>query len=172
MVRWELAVALAARLLEIDPFDQPNVQEAKDATSLCSSSTRRTGRSRSSSRARSSTCCAGSSAGARTSACRLFIAPTDEAARRCSALQGRLRDAFGVAVTSGFGPRYLHSTGQLHKGGPPIGAFIQLLDDVEEDVRIPGRSYSFRPCATPRPWATPRRSAAAGCPWRASGSPT
>jgi hypothetical protein len=46
-------------------------------------------------------------------------------------------------TTAGFGPRYLHSTGQLHKGGPPTGLFLQLVDDPE-DVPIPGREYGFR----------------------------
>ncbi|HYW75825.1 MAG TPA: transaldolase, partial [Gammaproteobacteria bacterium] len=55
-----------------------------------------------------------------------------------------LRDELGVATTLGLGPRYLHSTGQLHKGGHNNGVFIQVVDDLKPDVDIPGRDYSFR----------------------------
>ena len=53
------------------------------------------------------------------------------------------RDEFGVATTLGFGPRYLHSTGQLHKGGANNGVFLVLTTDSAEDVAIPGQPYSF-----------------------------
>src|SRR6185369_14850430 len=55
-----------------------------------------------------------------------------------------LRERFRVATTSGFGPRYLHSTGQLHKGGPNTGVFIEVIDhDRATDVPIPGQQYTF-----------------------------
>jgi hypothetical protein len=56
----------------------------------------------------------------------------------------RIRDALGVATSMGFGPRYLHSTGQLHKGGPPTGVFLQVVADEPDDLPIPGRPYGFR----------------------------
>ena len=49
-----------------------------------------------------------------------------------------------LAVTFGYGPRFLHSTGQLHKGGAPIGRFLSLICDSENDVEIPGQPFSFR----------------------------
>jgi hypothetical protein len=52
--------------------------------------------------------------------------------------------ATGCAVTVGLGPRYLHSTGQLHKGGPPTGRFVQVVDDPGEELPIPGREFGFR----------------------------
>src|SRR5262249_8452295 len=52
--------------------------------------------------------------------------------------------ATGCVVTYGLGPRYLHSTGQLHKGGPPIGQCLQIVDDPGRDVAIPGRKFGFR----------------------------
>ena len=58
-------------------------------------------------------------------------------------LRALLRDATGRATTSGFGPRFLHSTGQLHKGGAPIGWFLQMTADHPVDVEIPGRPFSF-----------------------------
>ena len=55
----------------------------------------------------------------------------------------RLRDRLRAATTVGFGPRFLHSTGQLHKGGPPTGVFVQVDDDPVEDAAIPGRPFTF-----------------------------
>jgi transaldolase/glucose-6-phosphate isomerase len=86
---------------------------------------------------------AAASAGRSYIALQVYAAPTDEAQRRLERLQGRIRDATRCATTAGFGPRYLHSTGQLHKGGAPIGVFVQLVHDVEQDLDIPGRSFGF-----------------------------
>jgi hypothetical protein len=55
----------------------------------------------------------------------------------------RLRDSLCLATTLGYGPRFLHSTGQLHKGGPNNGLFIQITADDAEDLPIPGEPYSF-----------------------------
>jgi transaldolase/glucose-6-phosphate isomerase len=59
------------------------------------------------------------------------------------AIRGRLRDALRVTTTLGYGPRFLHSTGQFHKGGPNTGLFLQLTADDIEDISIPGRPYTF-----------------------------
>jgi hypothetical protein len=56
----------------------------------------------------------------------------------------RRAEATGAAVAVGLGPRYLHSTGQLHKGGPDTGLFAQVVDDLGEELKIPGRPYGFR----------------------------
>jgi glucose-6-phosphate isomerase/transaldolase/glucose-6-phosphate isomerase len=58
-------------------------------------------------------------------------------------LRERLVTEHGVATTFGYGPRFLHSTGQFHKGGPPVGAFVQIVDDPELDLEIPGEPYTF-----------------------------
>jgi glucose-6-phosphate isomerase/transaldolase/glucose-6-phosphate isomerase len=58
-------------------------------------------------------------------------------------LRTAIRDATRSATTFGYGPRFLHSTGQLHKGGPPVGRFLQLVHDSEPDVEIPGADYGF-----------------------------
>jgi hypothetical protein len=55
----------------------------------------------------------------------------------------RLRSRTGLVVTHGYGPRYLHSTGQLHKGGANIGLFLQVVDDVGEELPIPGKPFGF-----------------------------
>ncbi|MGH2546485.1 MAG: hypothetical protein ACRDHJ_06355, partial [Actinomycetota bacterium] len=63
--------------------------------------------------------------------------------QRLRAARGRIGAALGVATTLGYGPRYLHSTGQLHKGGPPSGVFVQVVEEPEEDRPIPGRPFTF-----------------------------
>jgi hypothetical protein len=73
-----------------------------------------------------------------------YLPPTAENDRRLAAVRLRLRDRYRVATTVGFGPRYLHSTGQLHKGGPLRGRFIVLTSTPDVDVEIPGESYGFR----------------------------
>ena len=69
-----------------------------------------------------------------------FVDPAEEA--RLQPLVTRARET-GCVVTFGLGPRYLHSTGQLHKGGPPIGCFLQVVDDTGEELAIPGQKFGF-----------------------------
>ncbi len=70
-----------------------------------------------------------------------FIDPAREAELEPLVVRAR---ATGCVVTVGLGPRYLHSTGQLHKGGPPTGRFVQVVDDPGEELPIPGREFGFR----------------------------
>ena len=72
-----------------------------------------------------------------------FVNPTAEAEGKLAGLAERARQATGCVVTHGFGPRYLHSTGQLHKGGPPTGLFLQVVDDTGEELPIPGQPFGF-----------------------------
>jgi len=73
-----------------------------------------------------------------------FMAPSEEVDAAVAELRSAIRDATKAATTFGYGPRYLHSTGQLHKGGPPSGRFLVLVHDGPEDAPIPGKPYSFR----------------------------
>jgi len=72
-----------------------------------------------------------------------YLTPTGEAGRVLQEIRVALRDRLRIATTVGWGPRYLHSTGQLHKGGPPTGWFLQLTEDHAEDRAIPGWPYTF-----------------------------
>jgi len=72
-----------------------------------------------------------------------FVNPTPANEETVLALAARAREATGCVVTHGFGPRYLHSTGQLHKGGPPTGLFLQVVDDTGDELPIPGQPFGF-----------------------------
>jgi transaldolase/glucose-6-phosphate isomerase len=138
--RWEFATAVAGAILDINPFDQPNVQEAKDRTSQILS-----GRDRGTvpgSGPEGSV--DGLVAQAREGdyiAVQAFVDPAEE--DRLLRLVDRVRNETSCVVTFGLGPRYLHSTGQLHKGGAPIGCFLQVVDETGPELPIPGRPFGF-----------------------------
>jgi hypothetical protein len=72
-----------------------------------------------------------------------YLPPSVELDRAVAELRTTIRAATGAATTFGYGPRFLHSTGQLHKGGPPTGRFLQLVNDPTRDAEIPDAGYSF-----------------------------
>jgi transaldolase / glucose-6-phosphate isomerase len=76
-------------------------------------------------------------------ALQVFADPGTHDADVLDAVRTALRDRLGVAVSLGFGPRFLHSTGQLHKGGPPTGRFLQIVHDGESDIEVPEAGYTF-----------------------------
>src|SRR6185503_10452217 len=170
-VRWEVAVAFAGAVLGIDPFDQPNVEEAKQLTRDLLESRGRDRRATDGAAAALPiadgdgltlygdaalrlTAGVGDVTGelARHLARRrpdaylclqAFIAPTAERDDAIARIRTLLRDQTKRATTAGYGPRFLHSTGQLHKGGAPIGWFLQLTSDHPADLDIPGWPYTF-----------------------------
>ncbi len=158
-LRWEIAVAAAGHVLGIDPFDQPNVQESKDVTKGILAEYEATGELPAEApgddgrrlafpvgdeglpaalRAFLAQAAAGDYV-----ALQAYVAPDAAVWDQLQAVRLRLRDGLTAATTLGYGPRYLHSTGQLHKGGPDRGLFLQLLGHDPDDVDIPGRPYSF-----------------------------
>jgi hypothetical protein len=137
--RWEFATAVAGSILGIDPFDQPDVQAAKDKTKAILAS----GDEPSVDPVGSpDELFAGTSPGDYV-AILGFVNPTDENERRLVELADRARAATGCVVTHGFGPRYLHSTGQLHKGGRNSGNFLQVVDSTGDEIAIPGQPFGF-----------------------------
>jgi hypothetical protein len=72
-----------------------------------------------------------------------YFGETDTRTATLREVRQRVRDATGAATTLGYGPRFLHSTGQLHKGGPQQGVFIQIVADDPDDIEIPGQAYTF-----------------------------
>jgi transaldolase / glucose-6-phosphate isomerase len=134
----QLATAVAGHVLGIHPFDQPDVQTAKDRTE----EVLRTDHIPDEPPGDLDALLAGLRPGDYV-AIQAFVAPQDTTEQRLQAARGRIRDRFAVATTLAYGPRYLHSTGQLHKGGPNTGVFVQVLEEPREDRAIPGRSYTF-----------------------------
>jgi transaldolase/glucose-6-phosphate isomerase len=142
----EFATAVAGWVLEINPFDQPNVQEAKDATKhvLASGSLPEVEfASDDALRALLGDAAAGSYI-----AVMGYVAPSLEFDEAIVALRPTIATKTRLATTFGYGPRFLHSTGQLHKGGAPIGRFLSLIADEGPDIAIPGADYSFRTLKT------------------------
>jgi glucose-6-phosphate isomerase len=137
----EFAIAVAGWALEINPFDQPNVQEAKDAT-------KKVLESGSIPEFPTATdeelqTLLGDANPPHYVAVMGYLPPSEALDDAIGELRAAIRAATGAAVTYGYGPRFLHSTGQLHKGGAPIGRFLQLVADPQSDIEIPGESYSF-----------------------------
>ena len=130
---------MAGEFLGIQPFDQPNVEEAKRATKeiLDGGATDvppvdDLGQLLASLRDHDYV------------AIQAFVDPTPETADALERARLAIRDRYKVAVTVGFGPRFLHSTGQIHKGGPDTGAFVQVVDrERTTDVPVPGADYTF-----------------------------
>src|SRR3954454_10263792 len=138
----EFATAVAGWVLELNPFDQPNVQEAKDATSKVLEAEEKPEIENADDDALKKLL--GEAHPPNYLAICGFVAPSDEFDKAIDGLRATIRDATKVTTTFGYGPRYLHSTGQFHKGGPPTGLFLQLIHDGDEDVEIPGADYTFR----------------------------
>ena len=137
--RWEFATAVAGRLLGVQPFDEPNVQQAKDATARILAGSNG---SEAPSTAGAAELLAGAGPGDYI-ALQAFLPRSEANVEALEAARVRLRDRHRAAVTVGFGPRFLHSTGQLHKGGPGSAICIQVVRDEDDDLSIPGRAVGF-----------------------------
>src|SRR3954470_18760159 len=132
----EFATAVAGWVLGINPFDQPNVQEAKDATAQVLKEGVE--------EPESGELDLSDVGPPQYVAIQGFVKPSDEFDEAIIELRRAIRDKTKATTTFGYGPRYLHSTGQFHKGGPPNGVFIQLVHDGDDDIEIPGAGYSFK----------------------------
>jgi glucose-6-phosphate isomerase len=158
MLVWEYAIAIAGRLLGIDPFDQPDVEAAKTATrALLDAPTTPTApafvedgievRATEGLLSGPATLEAALDALAARLPERGYVAVQAYVDRRrfpqLKALRDRIATKTGRPVTFGWGPRFLHSTGQYHKGGPATGVFLQITADPAEDLEIPGRPFSY-----------------------------
>ena len=149
--RWEYAIAVAGSALGIDVFNQPNVQESKDLTKkvlaegnppTVGEGIRWAGQQGSSLTAAIEALLKQVNPGDYV-ALMAYIAPNAEHDATLGAIRLAIRDRLQAATTVGYGPRFLHSTGQLHKGGPNTGVFLQLVGDDVDDLAIPGEKFSF-----------------------------
>ncbi len=141
----EFATAVAGWALGINPFDQPDVQVAKDTTGRILDAIAAGGDPPAPEPADDAALRALLSAEPPAYLAILgFFAPSEAADEAVAELRAAIRDATAATTTFGYGPRYLHSTGQLHKGGPDEGRFLVLVHDGPDDVEIPGRPFGFR----------------------------
>ena len=144
---WEFATACAGWRLGINPFDQPNVQEAKDATKELLAEFTKQGHLPDLTTERTLAEAVQSQLAQIKPGDYIaflnYIEETAEFDRRLQQIRTRLRDTTHCATTIGYGPRFLHSTGQLHKGGPDNGVFFQLGSKDNTDFPVPGEAYSF-----------------------------
>ncbi|MGA9840605.1 MAG: bifunctional transaldolase/phosoglucose isomerase [Thermoplasmata archaeon] len=151
--RWELAVATSGMILGINPFDQPDVEFAKELARKAMAHPSGTGAGdagvttilasddpalRHAVTAWSASCRPGDYVGIQA-----YLAPSAETWAALDGLRRRVLDTRHVATTLGYGPRFLHSTGQLHKGGPDTGLFLQIVDTPRRDLEVPGAGYTF-----------------------------
>ncbi len=141
----EFATAVAGWVLGVNPFDQPDVQLAKDHTNDVLASYESEGRLPDVREADDEALrtLLGDARPPHYVAILAYLQPSDELDAAVGELREVIREHTGCAVTFGYGPRFQHSTGQLHKGGPPTGVFLQLVHDGAEDLDIPGEKYTF-----------------------------
>jgi hypothetical protein len=169
-MRWEIATATVGSILGIDAFDQPNVQESKDNTNRLLAEFERTHKlpapSPIAEKGKLALYAGGAAVGALKGgqdfrglmreflnlarpgdyfATMAFVSPNPTVDKEIAAIRKAVIERYGIATTFGYGPRYLHSTGQLHKGGPNTGLFLQITQDNRdrESVPIPGAPYDF-----------------------------
>jgi transaldolase / glucose-6-phosphate isomerase len=147
--RWELATAAAGAVLAVQPFDQPDVQLAKDLARRAMDAGDKAGAAASAAVADPAAWPAAVGRWLATVAARdyigiqAFLPASAEIVGALQHLRERLGRRSGVATTLGLGPRFLHSTGQLHKGGPNTGLFLQLVDELSADLAVPETTYTF-----------------------------
>jgi transaldolase/glucose-6-phosphate isomerase len=162
-VRWEIATAVAGALLGINPFDEPNVQQAKDATRVLLDRYKTDHHLPTSAHETTSTGVKMSLSSAARQALHgngpesilailgqgdylailSYLEPSEAIDEVLQRFRMSVRDMTRVATMSSFGPRYLHSTGQLHKGGPNTGVYVLITAPPREDLDIPGQPFSF-----------------------------
>ncbi len=135
----EFAVAVAGWVLGINPFDQPNVQEAKDNTNRVLE-----GGDLPQVDPGDLNQLLDGAAPPNYLAIMGYVKPSEEFDAAVKELRVKLSERTKCATTFGYGPRFLHSTGQFHKGGPQTGRFLQLIHDGEDDIEIPEAGYTFR----------------------------
>ncbi|MDP6800637.1 MAG: glucose-6-phosphate isomerase [SAR202 cluster bacterium] len=141
--RWEFATAVAGAIIGVRPFDQPNVQAAKDATDAALTAV---GDSQILPKSPETSSFDALMDGVKPGdyvAIMAYVHQTPEVDQAVRDLRRAIIERHGAATTLGYGPRFLHSTGQLHKGGPNSGVFVQFTSDHPADIPIPGRPYTF-----------------------------
>jgi transaldolase / glucose-6-phosphate isomerase len=144
--RWEFATAVAGAVLNVNPFDQPDVEATKVVTRRLAAEYEKTGKLPPDDTISDVSAVAdllNQLEEGHYFALLAFIEMNQAHRNALDAIRRLVRDRKRVATTLGFGPRYLHSTGQAHKGGPNSGVFLLITGDDREDLPVPGQKYTF-----------------------------
>ncbi len=141
--RWEFATAVAGQILSIHPFNQPNVQESKENTAAILDHVKTHRRLPELPPDGTLTDLLAQAGPGKYLAILAYVGFSSQADAAIRTLRRRLLTRYKLATTAGYGPRYLHSTGQLHKGGPNSGLFLELIDAMQPDLPVPNAPYSF-----------------------------
>ncbi len=141
--RWEFATTVAGAVIGIHPFDQPNVQQAKDITSRLLNEYQESGHLPEVQAPSSFESLLDKTPKGSYLAIMAYLHQSSEIDCALADLRKKVMERHKIATTLGYGPRFLHSTGQLHKGGPATGLFLQITADNKRDVGIPGEHYTF-----------------------------
>ncbi|MDI6772892.1 MAG: hypothetical protein QME77_09950 [bacterium] len=149
--RWEVAVAASGAVLGIHPFNQPDVQLAKELAGQAMARAAGPEQAYAEDAPASSPEALAGAVNAWAAQLRpgdyvglqAYLAPDEATTAALAGLRDAVSERWGVATTLGYGPRFLHSTGQLHKGGPDTGVFMQIIDDPGEDLDVPEAGHTF-----------------------------
>jgi glucose-6-phosphate isomerase/transaldolase/glucose-6-phosphate isomerase len=141
--RWEFATAVAGAVLGINPFDQPDVQSAKDATQRVLEEFRASGNLPQTGKSWSFTDLLAGADSGRYLAIMAYLGRNQGFEEIIRRLRREVTEHHSIPTTFGYGPRFLHSTGQLHKGGPDTGLFLQIVMEHDKDLSIPDEPYTF-----------------------------
>jgi transaldolase/glucose-6-phosphate isomerase len=141
--RWEFATAVVGAILGINPFDQPDVQRAKDATQRLLDEYATSGSLPQLNTIGSIRELMAEAGKGKYVAIMAYICQEPEVDKAFAKLRRTIVEKYGMATTLGYGPRFLHSTGQLHKGGPDSGLYLQITSGHHNDLPIPGKPYTF-----------------------------
>jgi hypothetical protein len=141
--RWEFATAVAGALMRLNPFDQPNVESAKQLAAAAIQQFERTGEAPKLQSDGSVKALLSSTKPGDYLAIMAYLSATPETDAALQRLRRKVTEQHDITTTLGYGPRFLHSTGQQHKGGPNSGLFLQITADHNPDVAIPGKSFTF-----------------------------
>lgn len=145
-LRWEIATSVAGAVLGINPFDEPNVKESKDATGRILSQFKATGKLQVSAKDPNAAGLPAFFSKLKKNGYVVLLSYTQRTAviqKSFDRTRVELRKKLGCPVLLGFGPRYLHSIGQLYKGGPRTGLFVEFFAKDSKDLKVPGEFYSF-----------------------------
>jgi transaldolase/glucose-6-phosphate isomerase len=149
--RWEVAVAAAGAAIGIHPFNQPDVQLAKDLAKKAMSESGKSGAkikeevvtADAAALSQALSTWIGKKKARDYVAVHAYIQPSSENVKNLQNICAALQERLGAATTLGFGPRFLHSTGQLHKGGPNSVLVLQIIDRPSENLAVPETNYTF-----------------------------